>query len=149
MEDLGVKLHPVNRLQVWRAIKNEVFGKMGNGMISAERADEILAKIKREIAEVKSPEQAKQFYLALPQIYPELSAVTHKFRIQEAEALDKLLTLLLSNIEEKGDSNLAGDFTEKISASEDYIRLFQEMEKKYPAEFQSCLKKFFQGPLLK
>src|SRR3989338_11283628 len=95
MTDIGIKLHPIKKLQLWQAVKKAVFAKMDSDVISPERADEILGNIKPKIAEIISPEQAKEFYLALPQMYAELAPVTHKFEIQEAEALEQVLALLL------------------------------------------------------
>lgn len=144
MEDLGVKLHPVKKLQLWQAIKKAVFGKMDNDAISPERADEILGNIKPKIVEVNSPEQAKEFYLTLPQRYPELTPVTHKFEIQEAEALDKILTLLLDVVIDKEGFDLAGELMKKMHNSSDHKQLIEELEVKYPLEFQICLKRFSQ-----
>lgn len=144
MEDIGVKLHPVKKLQLWQAIKKAVFSKMDNDAISPERADEILGNLKPKIVEVNSPEQAKEFYLALPQMYAELSPVTHKFEIQEAEVLDKVLTLLLDVIIEKDGFDLASELMEKMHNSSDQKQLIHELEAKYPLEFQICLKRFSQ-----
>lgn len=144
MEDPGVKLHPIKKLQLWQTIKKVVFSKMDNDVISPERADEILGNIKAKIVEINSPEQAKEFYLALPQMYNELIPVTHKFEIQEAEALDKMLTLLLDVFIGKEDFDLADKLMEKIHNSNDHRQLISELEAKYPLEFQACLKRFSQ-----
>lgn len=145
MEDIGIKLHPIKKLQLWEAIKKEVFDKMDNNIITPERADEILGDIKPKIIEVNSPEQAKELYLALPQIYTELTLVTRKFEIQEAEALDKILTLLLDIFIEKEGLDFASELMEKMHNSSDQKELVRELEAKYPLEFQSCLKRFSQS----
>lgn len=142
MKDIGVKLHPVKKLQLWQAIKKVVFTKMDNDVISPERADEVLANIRPKIIEVNSPEQAKVFYLALPQMYPELTPVTNKFEIQEAEALDKILMLLLDEIMGKGEFDLANELMEKINNSDNHKELIEELESKFPSEFQICFKRF-------
>ena len=144
MEDLGVKLHPIKKLQLWQAIKKAVFAKMDNDVISPERADEILGSLKPKIVEIISPEQAKEFYLALPQMYAELAPVASKFEIQEAEALDKVLTLLLDEIMDKGNLDLASEIMEKIQNSSDHTKLIDELQNKFPSEFQICLKRFLQ-----
>ncbi|MBU0668231.1 hypothetical protein KJ951_03790 [Patescibacteria group bacterium] len=142
MEDLGVKLHPVKKLQLWRAIKKEIFTKMDNNIITPERADEILANIKEKIVEVNTPEQVRQFYLALPRVYPELSPVTRKFESQKAEILDKLFTLLLDEIIKKGEIELAGELCEEMQNSKNHNKLTRELQKRYPVEFKICLRRF-------
>ena len=144
MTDIGVKLHPVKKLQLWQAIKKAVFAKMENDTISPERADEILGNLKPKIVEIISPEQAKEFYLALPQMYAELAPVTNKFEIQEAEALEQVLSLLLDVIIDKNGFDLASELMEKMQKSTDHNRLVQELQAQYPAEFQICLKRFSQ-----
>ncbi len=144
MTDIGVKLHPVKKLQLWQAIKKAVFAKMDKDILSPERADEILGNLKPKIVEITSPEQAKEFYLALPQMYAELTPVTNKFEIQEAEALDKVLTLLLDEIMEKENFDLASEIMEKIQNSDDHKKLIDKLQGRFPAEFQICLKRFSQ-----
>ena len=144
MTDIGVKLHPVKKLQLWQAIKKAVFAKMDNDIISPERADEILGNLKPKIVDIISPEQAKEFYLALPQMYAELAPVTNKFEIQEAEILDKVLTLLLDEIMEKGNLDLASEIIEKIQNSDDHKKLIEELQGRFPTEFQICLNRFSQ-----
>ena len=117
---------------------------MDNNVISPERADEILGNIKPKIAEIISPEQAKEFYLALPQMYAELAPVTHKFEIQEAEALEQVLDLLLDVIMDKDGLDLASELMEKMHNSNDQKQLVQELQAQYPAEFQICLQRFSQ-----
>jgi hypothetical protein len=144
MIDIGVKLHPIKKLQLWQAIRKAVFGMMDNDYISPERADEILTNLKPKIVEIISPKQAKEFYLALPQMYTELAPVTNKFEIQEEEALDKILALLLDEIMDKGNFDLASEIMEKIQNSNDHKKLIEEFQNKFPIEFQICLKRFSQ-----
>ena len=144
MTDIGVKLHPVKKLQLWQAVKKAVFAKMDNDVISPERADEILGNLKPKIIEIISPEQAKEFYLALPQMYAELTPVTNEFEIQEAEAMDKVLTLLLDEIMDKQNFDLASEIMGKIQNSDDHKKLIDELQNKFPAEFQICLIRFSQ-----
>lgn len=144
MTDIGVKLHPIKKIQIWQAIKKEVFTKMDNDVISPRRADEILGDIKQRIVGISSPEQAKEFYLLLPKMYVELTPVTNKFGNQEAEKLEKILTLLLDEIIGKGDLDLAGELVEKIKQSGNNKNLIEELQSEFPSEFQICLKRFSQ-----
>lgn len=144
MQDLGTKLHPVKKLQLWEAVKKTIFSKMNNDIITPERADEILSNIKPKIIEVRSPEQAKELYTAMPQIAAELTPVSDTFKIQEAETLDQMLTLLLDIIIEKGDLDLASNLMEEIKKSNNHSDLIQILQNKYPSEFEICSKRFEQ-----
>jgi len=117
---------------------------MDNNVLSPERVDEILGNIKPKIVEVNSPEQAKKLCLALPQMYTELTPVTHKFEIQKAEALEQVLALLWDVIIDKDGFVLANELMEKRHDSKDQKQLTQELPTQYPAEFQICLQLFSQ-----
>ncbi len=103
-----------------------------------------LGNIRARIIEVNSSEQAKKFYQALPQMYPELTNVTCKFEIQEAETLEHVLALLLDVIIDKYGFDLASELMEKMHNSTDHEKLIQELQTQYPAEFQICLQRFSQ-----
>ncbi len=144
MEDFGVKLHPVKKIQLWQTIKKTVFGKMDNNVITPERADEILGNIREKITQVNSPEQAKEFYLALPQMYRELAPVTQNFIVQESRAMEQLLALFLDVIIDEKGIDSAGDLMERMHDSDDQILLIQEFQVQYPDEFRICLQRFSQ-----
>jgi hypothetical protein len=144
METIGVKLHPIKKLQLWQAVKKEVFIKMDSNAITPERADEILGSVRPMIAEADSPEMAKEVYRKLPQTFPELAAVAKKFEIEEGEVLDKMLILLLDVIIDKEGLDLAAELLEKMHESDDREKLANELQERYPIEFQTCLKHFSQ-----
>jgi len=144
MPELGVKLHPVKKLQLWKDIKQAVFDKMDKDIITPERADQILSKIKAEIVKINTPEEAKQFYLEQSKSYPELSTLVQKLENEETEAFDKLLSLLLDNIMQKGQIELASELMEEIRNTKDLKSLTEDLQKRYPVEFTSCLNNFSQ-----
>ena len=144
MEDFGIRLHPVKKIQLWRAVKKEIFEKMERDIITPEQADSILGDMKQKISKINTPAEAKEFYLNISYMYAELGSIAHKFKMEELEALDSALILFLDEIMIKGEFDLASSLMDQIEQNKDHNALALELQKKYPIEFQLCLKKFSQ-----
>ena len=92
MEDLGVKLNPLTKLEIYRVCKNDIFAQMDSSIITPERADEILGYIKEQFTQIETPEQAKEFYIYIAKKFSELRGVERKFKTQEQEKIDMLIS---------------------------------------------------------
>lgn len=109
---------------------------MDNNVPSPERVDEILGNIKPKIVEVNFPKQAKKLCLALPQMYTELTPVTHKFEIQKAEALEQVLALLWDVIIDKDGFVLANELMEKSTIPKTKNSLHRSYRHNIPQNFK-------------
>ncbi len=107
MEDLGVKLNPITRLRLFQEARKHVFKKMDSNVITPERADEILSFVKDSVFKIKTFEEAKNFYISIPEKFPELKPMKSTFEKEEGEKIDKVLVLFVEFILEKGDFDLA------------------------------------------
>ena len=144
MSDLRTKLHPIKKLQLWETIKEFIFKKMDLNIISPERADEILNTVQNEVSNIENPEQAKTIYIDLPKKYPELEPIKQKCQIEEVQAIDNLLVLLLDEFMDKNKIDLASEIMDKINQSKNTDKLITDLKNKYPIEFSLCLKRFSQ-----
>ncbi len=141
MEDLGLKLHPVTKLEIYRACKNRIFILMDSDKITPEKADEILEYVKKYVINIKTAEQANQFYIHLGEKFIELKSVEKKFRNEEAEKIDQVFSLLLDEFMEKGNMDLAGEIMEQMNESKNQQIYLEKLKINYPREFQKALEK--------
>jgi DNA-directed RNA polymerase subunit F len=141
MEDLGLKLHPLTKLEIYRACKNRIFILMDSDKITPEKADEILEYVKKYVINIKTTEQAKQFYIHLGEKFIELKSVEKKFRNEEAEKIDQIFSLLLDEFIEKGNMDLAGEIMEQMNESKNQQIYLEKLKINYPREFQKALEK--------
>jgi hypothetical protein len=141
MEDLGIKLNPITKLRLFRAVKKVIFFQMDKDIITAERAEEILDYVKKHVVNVNTPEKAKQFYIYLGEMFEELKGVKHKFEIEEKEKIDQVFSLLLDEFMEKGNMDLASEIMEQINEAKNSKEYLEKLKTNYPIEFQKALEK--------
>ena len=79
MSDLGVTLNPITRLRIFQEARKHVFQKMDSDVITPERADEILSHVKDNVLEIETFDEAKEFYMSIPEKYPELRPMKSAF----------------------------------------------------------------------
>ena len=148
MTNLEVKLNPISKLKIYRAARKIVFHKMTKELITSERAKEILAYVKEKVVKVRSPKQAKNLYEFLSRKFPELQTLENKFHLESLEKIDKVLSILVENIINKGDFELANKImeeVEEISDMEKEAQYAERISEKMPKEFEEAVKMIFQN----
>jgi len=143
MKDLGVKLNPITKLKLFRAIKNSIFSQMDKEIISVDRAEKILEYVEKYILDIATPQTIKQFYTHLWEKFSELKWVKQSFEIEEKEKIDQLFSLLLDEFMKKNNLELASEIMGEMENSNDEELYLEKLEKNYPIEFQKALKKIW------
>ena len=141
MSDLGVKLNPVTRLRLFQEARKHVFQKMDNDIITPERADEILSYVKDSVLEIETFDEAKKFYMSIPEKFPELRPMKNTFEKEEGEKIDKVLVLFVEFILEKGDFDLAEKILHEVNEFHDeHTVSIDDIRKEHPEEFEKAVK---------
>ncbi len=140
MSDLGVKLNPVTRLRLFQEARKHVFQKMDNDVITPERADEILSYVKDNVLEIETFDEAKEFYMSIPEKFPELRPMKNTFEKEEGEKIDKVLVLFVEFVLEKGDFDLAEKILHEVNQfhSKSGFNL-EDIRKESPKEFEKAV----------
>ena len=141
--DLGVKLNPLTKLRLFHTVRDYIFSQMDRKTITPEKADEILGYVKKYVADIETPERAKQFYLHLGGKFQELQTVTHKFELEEEEKIEKVLALLIDEFMTRGNMELASEIMDQIEQAEmeQEINIAEKLKNRYPIEFQRAMEK--------
>lgn len=148
MEDLGVKLNPITRLRLFQEARKHVFKKMDNDIITPERADDILSYVKDKVLVIRTFDEAKQFYMSIPEKFPELKPMKSTFEKEEGEKIDRVLVLFIEFILEKGDFNLAEKILHEVNAFHDKHDIsINEIRKGHPEEFEKAVEKMVEDVL--
>ena len=142
MKDLGIKLNPLTKLRLFHVAKDAIFSQMDTNKITPDRADEILGYVKKYVVDIETPELAKKFYLHLGEKFTELKGVAHKFKLEEEEKIEKVLTLLIDEFMERGNIDLASEIMEQTKEAKHESSIAERLENKYPIEFQKAMEKF-------
>lgn len=140
MSDLGVTLNPITRLRLFQEARKHVFQKMDNDVITPERADEILSYVKDNVLEIETFDEAKEFYMSIPEKFPELRPMKNTFEKEEGEKIDKVLVLFVEFVLEKGDFDLAEKILHEVNQfHNDKSISLEEIEKEHPEEFKKAV----------
>ncbi|MBF0550646.1 MAG: hypothetical protein HQK60_08925 [Deltaproteobacteria bacterium] len=140
MEDLGIKLNPLTKLEIYKACKDTVFAQMDGNIITPERADEILGYVKEQVAKIESPEQAKDFYIYIANKFGELKGVEIKFNMEEEEKIDIVISRIIDEFIGEGNIDLAGEIMEQLNKSNNEI-IIEKLKTGYPIQFKMALEK--------
>ena len=143
--DLGIKLNPLTKLKLFHTVRDYIFSQMDRKNINPKRADEILGYVKKYIADIETPERAKQFYLHLGEKFTELQTVSHKFELGEEEKTEKVLALLIDEFMTRGNMELASEIMDQIKQAEmeQEKNIAEKLKNRYPIEFQRAMKAFW------
>lgn len=141
MEDLGTKLNPITKLRLFREVKKIIFAKMDSDKITPERAEEILDYVKKYVVAIEAPEKAKQFYIHLGEKFSELKEIKQKFEIEEEEKIDQFFSLIIDELMEKGNMDLASEIMEQMNETQNQQVYLEKLKTNYPIEFQKALEK--------
>ena len=138
--ELGVRLNPITRLRLFQEARKHVFQKMDNDIITPDRADEILTYVKDEVLEIETFEEAKEFYMNIPEKYPELSPMKKTFEKEEGEKIDRVLVLFVEFVLEKGDFDLAEKILHEVNQfHKDKSVTLEKIKGELPEEFDKAV----------
>ena len=144
-EDLGLKLNPITKLKLFRAVRKIILGKMNRDEIIPKRAGEILEYVKKRVVKIASPTDAKQLYLHLEEKFPEFKGLKEKFDAEEKEKIDQAFSFLVDVFIDKGNIDLASELMDQMCDSEEQAEYLKKIKARYPIEFQESIKKFLKN----
>jgi hypothetical protein len=142
VQDLGLKLHPLDKLKLYRVMRDSVFHQMDRDDITPERADTILTEIKDSVIAIETPAMAKAYYMKIGEQFPELVGVKHQLQLQEDEKVDRVISLLIEHIFNKGDLELATrlmEEAEEFHEKNQSLQLAEKLEAQYPDTFKRAV----------
>ena len=140
MTDLGVRLNPITRLRLFQEARKHVFQKMDNDIITPERADEILSYVKENVLEIETFNEAKIFYMTIPEKFPELKPMKNTFEKEEGEKIDRVLVLFVEFVLNKGEFDLAEKILSEVNKfHEDRSISIDEIRNEMPDEFEKAV----------
>jgi hypothetical protein len=113
---------------------------MDNDIITPERADEILSFVKDKILKIETFEKAKEFYMNIPEKFPELKPMKNTFQKEEGEKIDKVLVLFVEFVLEKGEFDLAEKILKEVNMFHKNKNIsLKEIENEHPEEFKKAV----------
>lgn len=133
----------LNKLIVWKKIKQDFLQKMDKQKISPEYTDKALKFISTSIKGVETNEELGLYCAMVEKKYPELKHTIDSFRFQEEEKLDRIISLVVDEIIENDDISAAEELLEKLSSTtstEDKTTLIKKL---HPKEYETSYFDFF------
>lgn len=141
MDNPGINFNPVTKTKLYRVIRNSVFTQMDHNKVIPERADEILANVKKTLGSIKDEKAMQQFIDHLDETFPELQKVKNAFQYETEEKIDKVVVLLMDEFLQKNEYDVATEIMEQIEHSEDHEKTALALKEKYSDDFENALRK--------
>lgn len=132
----------LTKLHLYRTVKKCIFSKMDSGVISADRAEEILSYVQKHIVQKSTSSMLLDFCHDLALRYPELQSVEMNIQTRQHEALSMEL---LSCLDELMDADAMAIIEDVLSyhnsIQEDASKTLEYLQRRYPAEYEHHCKK--------
>lgn len=132
----------LTKLQLYKVIKKCIFSKMDTGVISPERAKEILSDVHSNIVKMDSPDMLLNFCHDLASRYAELQSVEASIEAGQHEALgDELVSCLDALMDTDAMMVVEDVLSYHQSVKEDANETLKYLQRQYPGEYERYCKK--------
>lgn len=113
---LKTMIHPLNKFRIYHEARKHVFQEMNNNKISPARAAEIMDYLKGALLSGQSLEDMKVILMQAVEKFPELASIKTKIQNDENEQLYRQITLLVDNMIQQGNLELADQLMGEVAS---------------------------------
>ncbi len=130
---LKIKKNTLTKSKIYQEIRKIVYTKLNNGVITKNKANEIIDYIQNSKIKINSKKEGEKFAYKLKKLYPELETLIQKIEKEKDENKEKILAEILEEIIAKNDFDfLESILIDKDKVEKDQDELIQKIIKKYP-----------------